>query len=53
MRDQRYDTPDYVYGAEPSRSLKRDAAFLNAGGRALAVADGEGCNSVFMAERQF
>lgn len=51
MWDKRYDTKDYVYGTEPSRFLKLNTDFLNAGDKVLAVADGEGRNSVFMAER--
>lgn len=51
MWDQRYDTEEYVYGTEPSRFLKLNLEYLNAGDRVLAVADGEGRNSVFMAEQ--
>ena len=50
MWDQRYETTDYLFGTEPSRFLKLNAEFLRAGDTALAVADGEGRNSVFMAE---
>lgn len=51
MWDQRYDTPNYVYGTEPSRFLKLNANVLNPGDTVLAVADGEGRNSVFLAEQ--
>lgn len=51
MWDKRYDTEDYVYGTEPSRFLKFNTEFLNSGDKVLAVADGEGRNSVFMAEQ--
>ena len=51
MWDKRYDTQDYVYGTEPSRFLKFNTEFLHAGDTALAVADGEGRNSVFIAEQ--
>lgn len=51
MWDKRYDTEDYVYGTEPSRFLKLNSEYLNAGDKVLAVADGEGRNSVFMAEQ--
>ena len=51
MWDKRYDTQDYVYGTEPSRFLKLNTELLHAGDIALAVADGEGRNSVFMAEQ--
>lgn len=50
MWNKRYDTEDYVYGTEPSRFLKLNTKYLNAGDRVLAVADGEGRNSAFMAE---
>lgn len=51
MWDKRYDTQDYIYGTEPSRFLKHNAGLFRAGETALAVADGEGRNSVFMAEQ--
>ena len=51
MWDKRYDTEDYVYGTDPSRFLKLNTEFLNAGDTVLAVADGEGRNSVFLAEQ--
>lgn len=47
----RYDTPEYVFGTAPSQVLERHAARLIPGQSALAVADGEGRNSVFLAER--
>lgn len=51
MWDKRYLAKDYVYGTEPSRFLKLNTEFLQAGDTALAVADGEGRNSVFLAEQ--
>lgn len=51
MWDQRYDREDYLFGTEPSRFLRAEADRLTPGLKALAVADGEGRNSVFMAER--
>lgn len=51
MWDERYTTPDYVFGTEPSGFLVRNSGFLEPGAKALAVADGEGRNSVFMAEK--
>ncbi|OAN73356.1 SAM-dependent methyltransferase [Jannaschia sp. EhC01] len=50
MWDKRYEAQHYVFGTEPSQFLKQHAALLEAGSTALAVADGEGRNSVFMAE---
>ena len=49
MWDDRYGTGDYLFGTEPSRFLKHNADLLQVGDRALAIADGEGRNSVFMA----
>jgi SAM-dependent methyltransferase len=51
MWDERYKTEDYVYGREPSQFLARNIEYLNAGDEVLSVADGEGRNSVFMAEQ--
>lgn len=51
MWDERYGNEDYLFGTEPSRFLKHNSDLLQVGGMALAVADGEGRNSVFMAER--
>ena len=51
MWDQRYDTDDYLFGTRPSGFLERHAHLLRPGARALAVADGEGRNSVFMAKK--
>ncbi|MCR8723529.1 SAM-dependent methyltransferase [Frigidibacter sp. ROC022] len=51
MWDARYADPDYIFGTQPSEFLARNQALLANGGSALAVADGEGRNSVFMAEQ--
>lgn len=51
MWNDRFDTPDYVYGTAPSQFLTAQAHLLPQSGRALAIADGEGRNSVFLAER--
>jgi cyclopropane fatty-acyl-phospholipid synthase-like methyltransferase len=51
MWDDRFDTPDYVFGKAPAAFLTDHASWLTPGARGLAVADGEGRNSVFMAER--
>ena len=51
MWDQRYASADYIFGTEPSIFLVQNSALLEPGCKALAIADGEGRNSVFMAER--
>jgi SAM-dependent methyltransferase len=47
----RFAEPGYLFGTEPNVFLKSKAALLRAGARALAVADGEGRNGVFLAEQ--
>lgn len=42
---------DYLFGVEPNRFLARRAALLAQGHSALSVADGEGRNSVWLAEQ--
>lgn len=49
--DERYAGEDYLFGEEPNAFLARQAARLKAGQRVLAVADGEGRNGVWLAER--
>jgi SAM-dependent methyltransferase len=49
MWDERYAGEDYFYGTEPNTFLKSQADLLVAGQRALAVADGEGRNGVWLA----
>ncbi len=49
--DARFASSDYIFGKEPNVWLAQHADKLIPGGRALAVADGEGRNSVWMAER--
>ena len=46
---QRYASAEYVYGTEPNLFLRSFAHWIPAGGRVLAVADGEGRNSVWLA----
>lgn len=48
---QRFGEPGYLFGTAPNAFLKAQAALLRQGGRALAIADGEGRNGVFMAEQ--
>ncbi len=42
---------EYLFGTEPSRFLAHRAGLLRDGRRALCVADGEGRNSVWLAEQ--
>jgi len=48
---QRFAAPGYLFGTAPNAFLKSQADRLQKGQRALAVADGEGRNGVFMAEQ--
>ena len=48
---QRFGEPGYLFGTEPNAFLKSQAALLRRGERALALADGEGRNGVFLAEQ--
>src|ERR1035437_5071104 len=41
----------YVFGTEPNRFLAHRAALLQDGQTALSIADGEGRNSVWLAEQ--
>jgi SAM-dependent methyltransferase len=47
----RFATPDYAFGKEPNYFLKSCQQILPRRGRALAVADGEGRNGVWLAEQ--
>lgn len=51
MWDERFDRPDYLFGTEPAAFLRGCAGLLVPGARALAVADGEGRNSVWLAQQ--
>lgn len=48
--DERYQSPDYLFGVEPSAFLRRNVDHLVRGSSALVLGDGEGRNSVFIAE---
>ncbi|HHT9133026.1 MAG TPA: class I SAM-dependent methyltransferase, partial [Candidatus Tripitaka californicus] len=50
--EERYATPEYVYGKEPVEFLKENVEFLPKG-RAIVLAMGEGRNAVFLAQRGF
>jgi len=49
--NQRYSVCDYVFGTAPNAFLASNASRLKRGRRALCVADGEGRNSVWLAEQ--
>jgi SAM-dependent methyltransferase len=49
--EERYGVADYVFGTEPNYFLASCKALLPASGKALAVADGEGRNGVWLAEQ--
>ena len=50
--DQRFSGDDYLYGTEPNDFLREHAQFLPPG-RVLSLAEGEGRNGVFLAERGY
>ena len=49
--DQRYAGDDYRYGTDPNDFLREQLAALAERGRVLCLGDGEGRNSVFLAEQ--
>lgn len=49
--NSRYDRPDYLFGETPSLFLVAQGDRLKPGMTALAIADGEGRNGVWLAER--
>lgn len=49
--NQRFAAAEYVFGTAPNAFLAAHAALFKAGQRALCVADGEGRNSVWLAEQ--
>lgn len=50
--DKRYDCEDYVYGVEPNDFLRAHLKEIPKG-EVLCLADGEGRNSVFLAEQGY
>ena len=48
--DTRYATDDYIFGTAPNVFLASQAALIQPDMRALAIADGEGRNGVWLAE---
>jgi len=49
--EERYAAPGYLFGTEPNAFLQSRAHLLKPGWQTLSVADGEGRNSVWLAER--
>jgi SAM-dependent methyltransferase len=49
--ETRYAAPGYHFGTEPNAFLKSQAHLLRRGQTALAIADGEGRNGVWLAEQ--
>jgi cyclopropane fatty-acyl-phospholipid synthase-like methyltransferase len=49
--DARFGGPDFLFGTSPNAYLASHRALLAAGKSALAVADGEGRNSVWLAQQ--
>jgi SAM-dependent methyltransferase len=50
--DKRYAVDHYVYGTEPNEFLRHQIKYLT-GSRVLCLGDGEGRNSVWLAEQGF
>jgi 2-polyprenyl-3-methyl-5-hydroxy-6-metoxy-1,4-benzoquinol methylase len=49
--NQRFATADYIFGTEPNAWLRAHAHYWQPGQRVLCVADGEGRNSVWLAQQ--
>jgi SAM-dependent methyltransferase len=49
--ETRFSAPEFVFGTEPNEFLRSHAHLLPPRGRALAVADGEGRNGVWLAQQ--
>jgi SAM-dependent methyltransferase len=49
----RFARDDYLFGEEPNAFLRKQAHWLKPGSSVLCVADGEGRNSVWLAEQGF
>lgn len=49
--NRRYESADFVFGTEPNAWLREHAGLWQPGQRVLSVADGEGRNSVWLAQR--
>lgn len=49
--DRRFSQPGYLFGTEPNAFLTSQAQLLKPGQRALSIADGEGRNSIWLAQQ--
>jgi cyclopropane fatty-acyl-phospholipid synthase-like methyltransferase len=49
--DERYAQPGYLFGEAPNAFLESQEGLLKPGWRALAVADGEGRNGIWLAQQ--
>jgi SAM-dependent methyltransferase len=49
--ESRYSVPEFIFGREPNYFLQSCRGLLPASGKALAIADGEGRNGVWLAEQ--
>jgi SAM-dependent methyltransferase len=49
MWEQRFSTPEYLFGTEPAKFVRREAVRLAPASEILCLADGEGRNSVYLA----
>lgn len=49
--EERFSAPGYLFGTEPNAFLRSQADLLKPGMAALAVADGDGRNGVWLAQR--
>jgi SAM-dependent methyltransferase len=49
--ETRFSVPDYIFGTEPNAFLRSQAHRLPRRGKALALADGEGRNGVWLAQQ--
>lgn len=49
--NKRFEGDGFIFGQEPNEYLRAQAAGLRPGGRALCVADGEGRNSIWLAQQ--
>ncbi len=53
MWDQRYTEAGFAYGTKPNDFLRASAGNLLPGGNVLCLAEGEGRNAVYLAEKGF
>lgn len=51
MWNERFASDDYLFGREPNEYLRSHAGLIAPGGLVLCVADGEGRNSVWLAQQ--